>query len=284
VFSFNFSGDSEPVDVAETAGECTSVAVRKKPAFLAVTEPEEASVDKPAEDGCLSLELSPLASVLLVSGEYEGGGALWECALDASTWIQRERERVQLGTADPAAHLTLARAALESGPCLLELGAGMGVPTLSVLLNNETPRLVVLADYNEEVLRDVTAPTVARNRANWRAQHDVRYLAGDWSGIPELLQASDVPAPSLIIATDCLYSEDTCRTLARTLATLLTDTPGAVALVAAKQYYFGVGGGTFTFTKALAPHPLTVRVVERIEDGKSNVREILVICRDADLG
>jgi hypothetical protein len=262
------------------------ISPRKMPRFLSVDEPDVAPAadgDTSAGTGCLSLELSPLASVLLVSGEYEGGGALWECALDASTWIQRERERVELGTAEASPHLALARTALETGSTLLELGAGMGVPTLSVLLNNETRRLVLLADYNEEVLRDVTAPTVARNRANWRAAHDVRYLAGDWSGIPDLLQTSEVPAPSLIIATDCLYSEETCASLARVLATLMVDTPGAVALVAAKQYYFGVGGGTFTFTKALAPHPLTVRVVERIEDGKSNVREILVICRDADL-
>ena len=45
--------------------------------------------------------------------------------------------------------------------------------------------------------------------------------------------------------------------------------------MAAKSYYFGVGGGAAQFAAAAAQHGLAARVVARFSDGASNVREIL---------
>jgi hypothetical protein len=48
-----------------------------------------------------------------------------------------------------------------------------------------------------------------------------------------------------------------------------------VCYVAAKSYYFGVGGGTSAFTTFCEKFfDLTVDKVETVSDGKSNVREI----------
>lgn len=52
---------------------------------------------------------------------------------------------------------------------------------------------------------------------------------------------------------------------------------GGRALFSAKRYYFGVGGGTFSFAHYAAGKGLTVRSVGAIEDGKSMTREILEV-------
>lgn len=51
--------------------------------------------------------------------------------------------------------------------------------------------------------------------------------------------------------------------------------PGGVALVAAKSFYFGVGGSVSDFAAAAAQHTLRVDTVAQLRDGASNVREII---------
>ena len=60
---------------------------------------------------------------------------------------------------------------------------------------------------------------------------------------------------------------------------------GGVALVAAKRFYFGVGGGTAAFLSLLrkqragAGVALSAEVVRVFEDGASNIREILRVVK-----
>ena len=52
--------------------------------------------------------------------------------------------------------------------------------------------------------------------------------------------------------------------------------PTGVAYIAAKSYYFGVGGGTSSFKKLLKNDGmLEVQTVANIDDGAGNKREIL---------
>ena len=52
--------------------------------------------------------------------------------------------------------------------------------------------------------------------------------------------------------------------------------PTGVAYIAAKSYYFGVGGGTASFKKLLKKDGmLEVTTVSTIDDGAGNKREIL---------
>jgi len=53
---------------------------------------------------------------------------------------------------------------------------------------------------------------------------------------------------------------------------------GGVALVAAKSYYFGVGGGARSFRARLEHEgDFAVECVRTLSDGASNVREILKV-------
>lgn len=60
--------------------------------------------------------------------------------------------------------------------------------------------------------------------------------------------------------------------------TLLSDT--GIALLATKRYYFGVGGGTYEFENLLKAFPqLSIQIVKSYEDGKSNIRDLIVVKR-----
>jgi hypothetical protein len=62
------------------------------------------------------------------------------------------------------------------------------------------------------------------------------------------------------------------------IETHLSDS--GVALVASKRFYFGVGGGTFTLeTLVKARRLLSYEVVLVVEDGQSNIREIVQLRR-----
>ncbi len=59
------------------------------------------------------------------------------------------------------------------------------------------------------------------------------------------------------------------------------DPKKGFALIAAKSYYFGLNGGISPFENYLTKkwkEKFKWKIVHRIEDGKSNIREILVIC------
>lgn len=53
---------------------------------------------------------------------------------------------------------------------------------------------------------------------------------------------------------------------------------GGLALVASKRYYFGVGGGTEALKELVErDESLDFEVVRIIDDGKSNIREIIKV-------
>lgn len=58
----------------------------------------------------------------------------------------------------------------------------------------------------------------------------------------------------------------------------------AQVIIATKRYYFGVGGGSFDFANAVTKsnevsvdRKLACEVVTSLEDGASNIREIIVV-------
>jgi hypothetical protein len=54
--------------------------------------------------------------------------------------------------------------------------------------------------------------------------------------------------------------------------------PGGLALVASKRFYFGVGGGTYSLQSLVeADSRLVYEVVRVFEDGQSNIREIVAL-------
>ena len=216
-----------------------------------------------------------LASHDLVKGKYEGGLKLWECAIDLTKYVVRERVVEAMVTLSKSKSFRV-----------LELGCGHGVPGIASLMAHEkmekdgkdTTLLCTLADYNEEVLTEVTIPNARMNGVC----EQCTFLAGDWDDL--------VAAPSeqseaflskdefdLILTSDTIYNVDDAKKLAKVIHHCLKKNANenAIALVAAKRYYFGVGGSTATFMQLCDETSLSCDVVKEIMDGASNVRVII---------
>ncbi len=241
----------------------------------------------------------------LVPGLYEGGLKVWECSLDLCRYLaNRLPDDVLVG-----GHV-------------LELGCGHGLPGCWVLKRALAgPHLqaggrggecrVVLADFNDFVLRDVTARNVVLNAmdvvgpgadrkalVSWLVDH-VALGAGDWNCLSATLrrlregdhQGDKIPLAvprsgyfDCILAAETTYSERAAVETARFLSNHLTPGTG-VAYVATKRYYFGVGGGTKCFCDALLSNRRTgdsqfeIDTLEVYDDGASNIRELLLVRR-----
>ena len=80
-----------------------------------------------------------------------------------------------------------------------------------------------------------------------------------------------------VFALPAMHSLEAMRSLYRAIKACLRPGSGA-ALVAAKSYYFGVGGGTAAFTQLVREDGrFSCEQVAVIDDGASNKREILLV-------
>lgn len=187
---------------------------------------------------------------------YEGGLKTWECAKDLVALVNHE-----------------------SAESVLELGCGTALPTLAMFqkrLQSGNGGRFVLADFNESVLELVTAanlllvwiyhncpaklteksgeidiaeyiPLMLDDLETRSLQ--VSFLAGPWSAIMHSTTTQDMF--SLILASETIYSLDSLKDF--TLAVNHFMKPNGKALVAAKQIYFGVGGGVEEFIQVARP-------------------------------
>uniref|UniRef100_A0A7S0R223 protein-histidine N-methyltransferase n=1 Tax=Pyramimonas obovata TaxID=1411642 RepID=A0A7S0R223_9CHLO len=195
----------------------------------------------------------------LKAGLYEGGFKLWECAVDLTIHLNEECNSGKIKLKDAN---------------VLELGCGHGLPGIFTLLQGA--KGVALQDYNREVLEELTIPNVEANLAKisdpQAVQGQVRYLAGDWGLLDELLPAHSF---DLVLTTDTIYSIASQPKLFALIKHCLKR-EGGMALVAAKSYYFGVGGSAHQFSELVRKDgEMQVEPVRTFADGSSNVREIL---------
>ena len=216
-----------------------------------------------------------LAATDLVAGVYEGGFKCWEGSLDLARLLlaadgpgEGRREGGE-GHGDPPNPYSLG-----SGQRVLELGCGHGLPGVVALLRGAA---VDFQDFNREVLEAATAPTVARNLgpgAGPAAGGRARYFAGDWAALTALLPAK---AYDVVLTAETIYDVQASGALVDLVAHCLK--PSGVALVAAKVFYFGVGGGVPEFTRRVARDPrfLAPETVAEFDDGASNMRKILAL-------
>lgn len=190
----------------------------------------------------------------LVPHVYEGGFKLWECAVDLCEYMMAK---------DFAG-----KPALLAGKRVIELGCGHGLPAI---LAAQAGASVDFCDFNKEVLEGLTIPNAIKN-CDSETLSRCRFFGGDWSTLPEVVETEY----DLILTSDTLYSIEALMSLSQLLPRLLA--PDGVALVAAKTYYFGVGGGTDMFKDEIKNKTsLEVVDVESFQDGMTNVREILKI-------
>ncbi len=290
----------------------------------------------------------------LVRGAYEGGGKLWECAMDLARFVCADEETLRrVAPPPPPRRKSPPGGENDDKPRrakVIELGCGHAIPAMTLAALGADD--VVLADYNPEVLRELTVPNVRANffpAARPRPQEapeepepepepgirlparrptpEFTFLAGDWGeqlercakeerleegrrrregpeaeleGSPSdvVVSPSDAAgkerknaAKSLVSFSAALRDADVtlcaetiydARSYPAHVAMLerCVRAPDGVALIAAKRYYFGVGGGTRAFAEALAESgAFECDVAATYADGASNVREILRVRR-----
>lgn len=171
------------------------------------------------------LELSNSFHSDLIPGVYEGGLKVWECAFDLVEY--------------------LAESDIDfSGMHVLELGCGAGLPAIFALIKGA--REVHFQDYNPEVIDHVTIPSVLVNIAESKSTYcSYKFYSGDWSNFTQLIPSRYY---DIILTSETIYSSASQPKVLAALKCLLRP-QGGVAYIAAKSYYFGVGGSVSSFTE-----------------------------------
>jgi Lysine methyltransferase len=151
----------------------------------------------------------------------------------------------------------------------LELGCGMGIPGLFLVKQLNISR-VYFQDYSLETINKITQPCLSLNLPEPAISNSCEFLSLPWSEFPSNLKFD------LILSSECIYDQTHFESLASILRNNLRNNY-SIALFAGKKYYFGCGGGTLPFKKYLEKSEFLVTVVKVIENGVSNIREILQI-------
>ncbi|KAI9242826.1 MAG: hypothetical protein BYD32DRAFT_362312 [Podila humilis] len=186
----------------------------------------------------------------LIKGVYEGGLKTWECALDLVAYLAENKE-------------------CYDAKKVLELGCGSALPGIYLLTQSSSVK-VDLQDYNDQVLKLVTLPNVLLNTHIRPDQQPLdvpdsdeerkallqkvglqsRFFMGDWAGLVDLLDfKSDDDKYDLILTSETIYAEESHMKLYTTIKNSLKR--GGKALVAAKTFYFGVGGDILSFRRLI---------------------------------
>jgi SAM-dependent methyltransferase len=183
------------------------------------------------------------------------GYSVWECSVDLAAYLASTTDLV-------------------ANKRVLELGCGHGLPGIMCSVNQAST--TVFQDLNLAVLREVTLPAVALNVIDSARRRTVRFVAGDWTS---LLQRLDDPqllgreSFDLVLAAETLSAIDVIPDFVALLCGVMAY-PHGCALIATKQFYFGVGGGVVALQTALeranrdATRKLDLTELARFEDGR----------------
>lgn len=221
-------------------------------------------------------EVFKLSNSDLVPGKYEGGLKLWEGSLDLVKALDSDIQKGNLSF---------------EGKRVLELGCGHGLPGIFACLKGAAA--VHFQDFNAEVLQHLTIANVNANLPKENSLLDkgkVRYFSGNWSGVDHILpyahshskdtsfSAEDpVGGYNVILMAETVYSISTLHSLYELIKKCIRR-PHGVVYMAAKKYYFGVGGGSRRFLSIVEKDGvMTASLIAEVADGSSNVREVWML-------
>ncbi|XP_071446327.1 histidine protein methyltransferase 1 homolog [Hetaerina americana] len=194
----------------------------------------------------------------LLPAKYEGGLKIWECTYALIEHLAKEDIKFE-------------------GKQVLDLGCGAGLLGIFTMLDGAS---VTFQDYNTEVIEWVTFPNILANLPG-KSMQDLekrcRFFKGDWASFLDLSLKeidSEDKKYDVILSSETIYNSDNHWKLVRVLKSLLKKS--GVAFIAAKTFYFGVGGGLRQFEKLLAEEGnMDVSVCWKCSDGVQ--REILKV-------
>ncbi|CAH1099324.1 unnamed protein product [Psylliodes chrysocephalus] len=158
----------------------------------------------------------------LLPAIYEGGLKVWECTYDLLNYFKETPNDFK-------------------DKFVLDLGCGAGILGIYLLINGAT---CWFQDYNEDVINHITIPNVMLNSENFIARSN--FFSGDWSSFVDLAEKKYSNFKfDYIITSETIYNTNYYTKLHLVFEKLLKS-DGAV-LLAAKSFYFGVGGGVHLF-------------------------------------
>ena len=173
----------------------------------------------------------------------------------------------------------------------IQLGCGTALPTLTLFhhcLTNSIPQSFTLQDYNSSVLRLATLPNLLLTWATTTSpplipppsasetqtsgdieltpeilssfrtaltenQITLNFLSGSWSAeLAALIPSSAPDMGTLVLGAETIYSPAATDAFVGILMILLRRVKMAKAMVAAKKFYFGVGGSVDGLKEACA--------------------------------
>ncbi|XP_058826306.1 histidine protein methyltransferase 1 homolog [Topomyia yanbarensis] len=276
MFQFSFNDDRSSCSDTSTISEplarfeCMEITEPRKLLHGISLEPDNlhvfvASVDIQVEYiNCLTLPQEDLSDEIqtaeldhsdLIPGKYEGGMKVWECTFDLGE-LMAEREEYRK---------------LFQNAKVLDLGCGSGIlGILAVKLGADT---LVFQDYNKTVLEKVTVKNYFFNCSEDKENTSrtvARFYSGEWgSFVGKVQEKFDV-----ILTSETIYNDKNYGTLIDLFKCTLKAK--GVVLLAAKTYYFGVGGGMRLLEQALDEDgTFNYRTAWKCDDGVQ--REILEI-------
>ncbi|XP_076266358.1 histidine protein methyltransferase 1 homolog [Rhynchophorus ferrugineus] len=150
---------------------------------------------------------------------YEGGMKIWECTFDLINYLVEDKVPLE-------------------GRHVLDLGCGAGLIGLLCLRSGCS---CTFQDYNVEVLKYVTMSNVQLNDEEYCKK--CKFYSGDWDSFADYTRTNE--KYDYIFTSETIYNSSNYSKLHNVFNSLLK--PDGVIYVAAKSYYFGVGGSISLF-------------------------------------
>ncbi|XP_045498482.1 histidine protein methyltransferase 1 homolog isoform X1 [Colias croceus] len=176
-----------------------------------------------------AVELAEKEHSDLITGKYEGGLKIWECTYDLIEYLE------------------------ENNICLenkkvVDLGCGSGILGIYAFQKHAS---VTFQDYNKEIIEHVTIPNVILNIEDEENRKNeiqkCQFYSGDWQSFNEILAENE--KYDIILTSETIYNLSNYDKLVNFFNQRLTN--DGTVYIAAKTYYFGVGGGMRQFEQAL---------------------------------